>query len=165
MPRKHVMLMMIQILVFMLLSSWPSHCDHALGTDVFRFNILNVHISETIFLWNLHGLCLHTHTTVLRPFVLVYPCEPIPEKTFIHSHPSCSSTILIIFLHLPRTMASSLLNPRTWQSFLTTSNHVLFVLPLGLEPSTSYSMYVFSQSLSSFRNICPYHRNLCVCCY
>ena len=43
----------------------------------------------------------HTHTTVLRPYVLVYPGELVPEVTFIHSHPSCSSTILISFLHLP----------------------------------------------------------------
>ena len=54
----------------------------------------------------------NTHTTVLQPFVRVYPGEPVPEETSIHSHPSCSSTILISFLHLPRTIASSLLNPR-----------------------------------------------------
>ena len=94
----------------------------------------------------------HTHTTVLRPFVRDYLGEPVPEETSIHSHPSCSSTILIIFLHLPRTLASSLLNPRTWQSLCTTSNHVLFGLPLGLEPTTSYCIHFFTQSLSSFCN-------------
>ena len=105
----------------------------------------------------------HTHTAVLRPFVWVYPGEPVPEETFIHSHPSCSSTILISFLHLLRIMASSLLNPRTWQSLCTTSNHVLFGLPLGLEPTTSNTIHFFTQSLSSFRNTCPYHRNLFCC--
>ena len=46
----------------------------------------------------------HTHTTVFWSFVWVYPGEPVPEETFIHSHPSCSLTILISFLHLPRTI-------------------------------------------------------------
>jgi len=52
---------------------------------------------------------------------------------------------------------------RAWQSFCTTSVHVLFGLPLGLEPSTSYSIYFFTQSVSSFCSTCPYHRNLFCC--
>jgi len=53
------------------------------------------------------------------------------------------------------------------------SNYVLgnlFAQPLscplwyiGLEPSTSYSMHFFTQSVSSFRNTCPYHCNLFCC--
>ena len=89
-------------------------------------------------------LKIHSYHTHTRPFygsVRDYPGEPVPEETSIHSHPSCSSTILIIFLHLPRTIASSLLNPRIWQYFCTTYNHVLFGLPLGLEPTTSYSIH------------------------
>ena len=39
------------------------------------------------------------------------------------------------------------------------SLQVLFGLPLGLGPCTSYSMHFFTQS-SSFRNTCPYHRSL-----
>ena len=42
--------------------------------------------------------------------------------------------IFISFFHLPRSIASSLFKLRTWQSFCTTSLHVLFGLPLGLEP-------------------------------
>ena len=49
-----------------------------------------------------------------------------------------------------------------WQSFITTSLQVFFVLPLFLGPSTSYSIYFFIQS-SSFRNTCLCHRNL-LCC-
>ena len=41
--------------------------------------------------------------------------------------------------------------------------HILVGLPLGLEPSTLYSIYFFTQSLSSFCNTCPYHRNLFCC--
>jgi len=44
-----------------------------------------------------------------------------------------------------------------------TSLQVLFGLPLGLAPSLSYSIHFFTQSLSSFRNRCPYHRNLFSC--
>jgi len=79
----------------------------------------------------------YTHTTVVRPFVWVWPGEPVPEETFMHSHLSCSSTILISFLHLSQTIASSLLNPCTSQYLFTTSNHVLFGQPLGLKPTTS----------------------------
>ena len=98
------------------------------------WNVYNVCIHHALFLSLLTVLhmcdCRHSSllcflllpNTALRPFV--YPGEPVPEETSIHSHPSCSSTILIIFLHLLRTIASSLLNPCTWQSLCTTSNHV-----------------------------------------
>jgi len=75
-----------------------------------------------------------------------------------HSHTKSS---FISFLHLLWYMASSLFNIRAWQSFCTTSPQVLFALPFGLEPSTSYSMHFFTKSWSSFRNTCPYHHNLC----
>jgi len=164
--------------------------------------------------------------------------EPVPEETFTHSDSSWSSIIPICFLHLLRSMASSLFSPRghtkkcdqciqcdrlvpsaegqgalitpdsaisceqemgnvislpcrapcrAWywpialyalialfsttesanphalQSFSTISLQVFFGLPLGLAPSTSYSVHFFTQSLSSFCNTCPYHRNLFHC--
>ena len=90
----------------------------------------------------------HTKTTtILWPFVRFYLGEPVPAKTFTHSHLSWSSTILY---QLP-------------PSFCTTSLQVLFGLPLGLELSTSYSMHFFTQSLSSFCNTCPYHCSLFCC--
>jgi len=51
-------------------------------------------------------------------------------------------TVLLTYIppHLIWSMASSLFNPRTWQSFLTISVQVFFGLPLGLAPSTSYSI-------------------------
>ena len=73
-------------------------------------------------------------------------------------YPEC-----ICFFHLIRSTTSSLFNPRAWQSFLTFSLQVFFGLPLGLAPSTSYSINFFTQSLSSFRNTCPYHRSLFCC--
>jgi len=60
-------------------------------------------------------------------------------------------------------VASSLFNQHTWQSFSTISLQVFFGLPLGLAPSTSYSIHFFIQSLSSFHNTYPYHRNQFCC--
>jgi len=71
-------------------------------------------------------------------------------------------TYYINFHHLLQSTASSLFNFRAWQSF-STSLQVLFGLPLGLKPSTSYSIHFCTQSLSSFRNTCPYHCNLFCC--
>ena len=68
-----------------------------------------------------------------------------------HTHPD-HRTSFIIFLHLQR---STLFILRAWQSCRTTSLQVLFGLPLGLGPSTSYSIYFFTQSSSSFRSTCP----------
>ena len=70
--------------------------------------------------------------------------------------------IFISFFHLPRSI-TSLFKLCACQSFCTSSFHVLFGLPLGLEPSTSYSIHFFTQSVSSFRSSCPYHHNLFCC--
>ena len=58
-------------------------------------------------------------------------------------------TYFINSLNLLRSIASSLFNLSAWQSFSTTSLQVLFGLPLGLGPSTSYSMHFFAQASSS----------------
>jgi len=58
-----------------------------------------------------------------------------------------SQSYLICFLQLLRSMASSLFNLHTWQSSSPISVQVFFCLPLGLAPSTSYSMQFFTQSL------------------
>ena len=56
-----------------------------------------------------------------------------------HTHPD-HRTSFIIFLLLQRSMASSLFILRAWHFSRTTSLQVLFGLPLGLGPSTSYSI-------------------------
>ena len=76
-----------------------------------------------------------------------------------HTHPG-QRTSFITFLNLQWSTASSLFSLRAWQSSRTTSFQVLSGLPLGLEPSTSYSMHFFTQSSSSFRSTCPYQRSL-----
>jgi len=67
------------------------------------------------------------------------------------------------FCHLLWSIASSVFNLHAWQSFCTTSLQVLFGLPLGLQPSTSYSIHFFNQSVSSFCNTYPYHSSLFCC--
>ena len=82
-----------------------------------------------------------------QPFTAVCPELPRWAGTRRNTyHP-----VFISFLHLPRSIASSLFKLCDWQSFCTTSFHVFFGLPLGLEPSTSYSIHFFTQSVSSFR--------------
>jgi len=107
-----------------------------------------------------------TTTTILRPFVRDYLCTWVSRYQKKHSpthHPD-HHPIFISFFHLPRSIASCLFKLHAWQSFCTTSLHVLFGLPLGLGPSTSYSiLHFFTQSVSSFRSTCPYNRNLFCC--
>ena len=105
----------------------------------------------------------HTHTQSFNSRFTDYPGRPVPEETFTHSHPSWCQTSFIKFLHLLRSIASSLFSLRAWQSFSTTFLHVPFGHPFGLGPSTSYSMHFFTQSSSSFCSTCPYHRSLFCC--
>jgi len=58
----------------------------------------------------------------------------------------------IHILHLLQSIPSSLFNMHAWQSFCTTSLQVFF----GLQLTTVYSIHFFTQTLSSFRNTCPY---------
>ena len=54
--------------------------------------------------------------------------------------PTDHQTSFVNFLRLLQSTLFSLFNLRAWQSFSTTSLQVLFGLPLGLGPSTSYSI-------------------------
>jgi len=67
----------------------------------------------------------HTHThNRLRPLVRDNPGRPVPQET----HPSEHQTSFIIFLHLQRSMASSLFILRAWQSSRTTSLQVQVII-------------------------------------
>ena len=90
-------------------------------------------------------------------FVRDNPGEPVLEETFTHSHLSWSSIVPYLLHHLLRSMASSLFNPRGWQSFSGISLLVFFGLPLGVAPYTSYSNHCI---LFLFHNTCPYQCNL-----
>ena len=108
---------------------------------------------------------------VLLLLLLQLFCSPLSgtirmsrgQKKHLPTHLSWSSSKL--YQLLPSTTIYSILpvHLRAWQSFYTISLQVLFRLPLGLQPSTSYSTHFFTYSMSSFRNICPYHHSLFCC--
>ena len=108
----------------------------------------------------------HTHNHIMTLWIFSgttqvsrYQKKHSPTHTY-RGHQSS----LTRCLHLLRSMASSLFNPRAWPSFSTICLQVLYGLPLGLVALlTSYSTHFFTQSLSSFRNTCPYLRNLFCC--
>jgi len=79
------------------------------------------------------------------------------------NHYSTDASQNVNFLHLIWSIASSFFSLHAWQSSRTTSHQVLFGLPHGLGPSTSYSMNFFTQPSSSFHSTCPYHRRLFCC--
>jgi len=107
----------------------------------------------------------HTHNHFMALWILsgtTWVSQYQKKHWPTHTSPGHQSS-LICFIHLLWSMASSLLNTCTWQSFSTISLQVFFGLPLGLAPSTSYSIHFSTQSSSSFRNTCPYRRNLFRC--
>jgi len=85
------------------------------------------------------------------------------QKKHSPTHHPDHHAIFINFFCLPQSITSSLFKLCAWQSFCTTSFHVIFGLPIWLEPSTSYSIHFFTQSVSSFCTTCPYHHNLFCC--
>ena len=108
-------------------------------------------------------ITLTTSTTiVLWPFVRDYPGKPVPEETFTHP-PSWSSSNLYQLLPCTTIHSNVRVQIACLAIFCTTSLHILFGLPLGVEPSTSYYVHFFTQSVSFFRNTCPYHRSLFCC--
>ena len=74
-----------------------------------------------------------------------------------HTHPD-HWTSFITFLHLQRSMASSVFSLHARQSSLTTFLQVLLVLHPLL-----YTPCIFSPNQSSFSSTCPYQRSLFCC--
>jgi len=107
----------------------------------------------------------HTHTQPLYSslnFVWDNPGKPVPEEIFTHSHLLWSS--IVPYLLRPCNTIFGILPVQSM--CLTVFFHnlqVFFGLPLGLAPSTSYSIHFFTLSLSSLRSTCPFHRNLFCC--
>ena len=69
-----------------------------------------------------------------------------------HTHRGHQSSI-ICFLHPLWSVASFLFNLCAWQSFSTISVQVLFGLPFGLRPFTSFSIHFFIKSLSFLQHM------------
>jgi len=95
---------------------------------------LTLESPETLWIFTFHRwswslkMLEHTHTTVLRlfGFCLGQAGWAGTRRNITHSHSSWSSNIPICFLHLLRSMVSSLFNPRALQSFSTISVQVFF---------------------------------------
>jgi len=101
----------------------------------------------------------HTHTTVLwlSGFCLGQPGWASTRRNI---HPL---TLIVVINH---ALSASSIYCNPWHllcSISTNSLQVFFRLPLGLAPSTFYSIPFFTQSLSSFRSTYPHHRNLFCC--
>jgi len=108
---------------------------------------------------------IHTHNCFTARWILSGTTQVSQYKkkhSPTHTYPYHQSSF-ICFVHLLRSMASSLFNLCAWQSFCTVSIWAFFGPPLALAPSTSYSTHFFIQSLFSFRSTCPYHCNLFCC--
>jgi len=87
--------------------------------------------------------------------------ELVPEGTFSHSHLSWS---IIPYLLPPSVTFHGILPIQFTCLTVLFNNQKVFLAPsLGLATSTSYFIYFFTQSLSSFCSTCPYHHNLFCC--
>ena len=141
----------------LLVSLWPSCVADAdsvflpCGFFLSIFFPRLISAESRMHVWNvLHAARWNTgcKTTTQQPFY-----GPLSGTTRVsqyqkkHSpthHPDHHPVFISCF-HLPRSIASSLFKLHAWQSFCTTSFYVLFGLPLGLEPSTSYSVHFFTK--------------------
>jgi len=99
-----------------------------------------------------HRHCRQTDNNNTNHFTAICPRLPGWARTrnkhsLTHTYPDHQSSF-IGFLHLLRSIASSLFNLRARQSFSKISVKVLFSLPLGLEPFNSYSIHFFTQTKS-----------------
>ena len=114
-----------------------------------------------------HPVCFNiyllTHIHTHCHFMALCPGLPgwTSTETFTHSHTKSSS---VLYQPPPSAMIHSILPAQTM--CFTVSSYNLYSSPLrlnlSLEPSTTYSIHFFTQSLSSFRNTCPYNRSLLV---
>ena len=80
------------------------------------------------------------------------------QKKHSPTHHPDHHPIFISFFHLPRSIASSLFKLHAWQSFCTTSFHVLFGLPLGLpalflQENPWDKLHRFLKSRTPFRSL------------
>jgi len=122
---------------------------------VFRFVWKNGHEQQRLVVEDVMISSIENHYYYYCYYCFTALCPRLPgwadTRRNLHpvTYPDYHPTF-ISFFHLLWSIASSLFNLRAWQSFCTTSVQVLFGLPLGLEPSTSYSIHFFTQPVSLF---------------
>jgi len=137
------------------------YSSHVFSSLSFHTHTFGLNFLRQLFLALNHMSITHTHT---QPFnglwsgtTRVGRYQKKHSPTNIHPELSDHRTSFIIFLHLQWSMASSsfiyVLDSPLVQP-LSRSSLVLVGLPLGLGPSSSYSIHFFTQSSSSFRSTC-----------
>ena len=116
-------------------SYWLKECSSDL--QGWFLGLLYCHMVKNWNIWDFGEFgTTTTPTIVVRPFVSDYPGEPVPEETL--THPTSRSSSKLYQLLLSTTIHSILpVQIACLAIFSTTSLHVCFGLPLGLEPSTS----------------------------
>jgi len=95
--------------------------------------------------------CNKLHGSETWPVLFIHPLTSF----IVISHPLYASSICYDPWNPPPPIQFMCLTV-----FFQICLQVFFDLPLGLAPSTLFSIHFFTQSLSSLRNTCPYHRNL-----
>jgi len=121
----------------------------------------SLHMHSSFMVLNFSEMHTHIHYTALLILsgttrVSRYQKKHSPTHTH-HGHQSFLSAFSIYYdpWHPPYSIHV------LYSLFPQSSSK--FGLPLGLAPTTSYSIHFFTQSLSSFCNTCQYHRNLFCC--
>jgi len=120
-------------------------CYYSVGSAtcaIYMYVCMYVYIYVSMYLCTLNVLVisqwwvsffhLHVHNTHYNRFMALCPGLPRWAGTRRNIHPLTypdHHPIFISFFHLLRSIASSLFKLRAWQSFCTTSVHVLFGLP------------------------------------
>ena len=74
--------------------------------------------------------------------------------------PICGRLIKFSIIHVLRSCASSILTPASFMSFLMTSLHLSFGLPIFRCPPTSIFHVLITTSSSVFISTCPNHLSL-----
>ena len=162
-----LLLMIVLSLSLHQLSGIPWTTSVAIHKPVLRLShILKTYLPGCLYrhYWWVLEMCL-----IFFAFTFTQPFNgPLSRTTWVgwyqkkhsptHTYPD-HPTSFINFLHLLRSIASSLFSLRAWQSFSTTSVQVLFGLSLGLGPSTLHCILFFTQWLSSSRSTCLYHHH------
>jgi len=157
----------ILLQIYYIISQWTNFENRFRVDRDITMSMMSPFLWNTIYYccWWLSFRCLyytHTHTQPFNSFLSGTTRVGRYQKKHSPTH-TCPDyqTSFIIFLQLQRSMASSLFSLRAWQSSQTTSLQVLFGLPLGLGPSTSYSMH---SSPNHLHQMFILHSTIYACC-
>ena len=114
--------------------------------------------------WVVPDKVTHTHTTVLRLWILSGTTRGSRyQKKYSPTHTHCGHQISLSASSIYYDPCILSIQSTHFTVFFHNLSPSFFGLPVGLAPSTSYSIHFFTQALSSFHSTCPYHCNLFCC--